>query len=365
MYLHSIRIVNFRNLSAQHVTLNPGMNVFIGDNAQGKTNFLEAAACLADGRSFRHARIPDMIRIGSHDAAIDGQAVNDLGQVRLKIQMNSKGRQYALNGKDISDLKEFVGRINFVVFSAETMRISTGDPQARRNFLDRSIYSIFPAYLFLWRDYRKIVKNRNVLLKAREPDKSLLSVLTDQMVQIGSKMVEYRLKFIVMLQSRVLPIHQTISGKSEKMDLQYRSDYVHQADTVTGIAENLYEKLTRVHDSELVSGISLAGPHRDDLSIKINGRDVKTFGSRGQKRTSVISLKLSALELFNEIKGEYPVLILDDMAAELDLSRQLSLLNIIPDSVQILLSVTELKMAENRKERISYFNVHNGNIQAA
>ncbi|MBN1355693.1 DNA replication/repair protein RecF [bacterium] len=362
MYLSYIRIVNFRNLNDQKVRLDEGMNVFKGDNAQGKTSLMEAAACLSDGRSFRSARVMEMIRYEEKEAVVEGETVNDKGVFLLRILLNAKGRQYWLNRKEIQDLKEFIGTVNFAVISAEAMKISSGDPKARREFLDRGIYTMNPVYLFTLRDFRKLLRSRNMLLKGKNKDTDLMKVITDQMVSLGSRIVEQRVRFLKKIRPILTEAHKRISGNSEEMDLTYRSDFAGEALNADKIETSFHEALRRFKETETATGVTGAGPHRDDLEIRINGKDVRVYGSRGQKKNSVISLKLAELQLYRDTRGEYPVLVMDDMTAELDSTRQEALLEIIPGSVQVLLTQTgkgtELYGARKAKQ----FTIQSGNI---
>ncbi|MBN1550742.1 DNA replication/repair protein RecF [bacterium] len=339
MQLQCIRVVTFRNLNAVQLSLGSGINVFMGDNAQGKTNFLEAASCLADGRSFRGARIADMIQHGTGNSVSEGTVLSDDRQITLKIQFRSFSRTYHVNNNVIGDLKEYVGHVHYVVFCAEAMNISAGEPKYRRDFLDKGVFSIMPRYVIALRDYRKCLYQRNYLLRAAHPDKIHLNTWTEKLINSGSQIVEQRLKYLQKIQPKASYFHGLISSNREILSLHYQSDSCFKSLTREKIEEAMRQQFERVKDDEMRRKITLAGPHRDDLRIHINDKDIRIFGSRGQKRTCVMAMKLAEMALFRDMRNEYPILIMDDVSSELDKRRQVSLMELIPNGVQVLMTV--------------------------
>jgi DNA replication and repair protein RecF len=361
MIIHSIRTANFRNLKSLNIELGRSLNVFIGENAQGKTNFLEACVCLADGRSFRGAKVSEMLQTGSKESVLESQIIHQDRIMNLKIHMDSGGRTYYLNDKIIYDLKEYLGNVIFVVFSVETMRIADGEPKWRRDFIDHGIYSLNSRYLFLLRDYKRILKNRNICLKKADADHHLNHAWTDQLVRLGSRIIELRKRYLETLVSEVIRIHQILTEDREEIALNYECSFPCDGKSYEVIYRQFEDYLEQNQEIELQRGTTLAGPHRDDYSIHINGNDLKIFGSRGQKRTCVMALKLAEMEMYKREHDVYPVLVLDDVSAELDTQRQKSLMQFIPDDVQILVSLTGIQDAY-MKQGTDVFRVAEGNI---
>ncbi len=378
MFLNTIRVVNFRNLQPFSLRLHEGVNVFIGSNAQGKTNVLEAASLLSDGRSFRCARISEMIQFGTDQAIVEGEIRIQDREYRLQIKFTKNGRMYFVNGKQTSDLRDYLGKVYFVVFSAEFLNISEGDPRIRRDFLDRCIFSLTPSYLILIREYQRILKSRNLLLRSDVIDHQLLNTYTDQLVEYGSRMVRSRLMILEKLLPKAQKIHQMISAEQEQLDLGYQSSFVDQKyirenglsftqsgrNTDSAIVNHASQSFGRERKNEIARKTTLVGPHRDEMSLSIDGRDVRHYGSRGQKRTAVMALKLAELQLYQDEHGDNPVLIFDDIASELDRKRQQLLLNMIPQDIQVLISHTDF-LSSITQQKIYYFTVNKGTIMAS
>ncbi len=368
MFIHSLRVHNFRNLNPVKIHLDPGFNVFIGANAQGKTNLLEAVVALSDGRSFRGAKLIDMIKQDSREALVEGVIRNGDREELLRIHFNKNIRQYYLNGKLVSDLKYYLGRINFVVFSAEYLKVADGEPRNRRDLLDRCVFSLDPKYLILLREYQKVLKSRNTVLKSENPDKELLEVYSQQLVDCGAQITCARLDYLSKITYRVIAMYREISGSNEELGLEYQSQYISEED-VSGIkAEDiqivktlLSEQMFRERDRDIFRGSTSVGPHRDDLKITMDGHEIRQYGSRGQKRTAVIAFKLSELQVYMETMGHKPVLILDDIIAELDEHRQKSLFEMIPEGIQTFVSHTKILDYFNL-EADRYFLLNQGNL---
>ncbi len=361
MYVHSIRSVNFRNLDSTSLDLDSGVNIFVGENAQGKTNILESITCLSDGRSFRGARISEMIAHNMNQSIVEGKINDQNYEMILKIKFESSGRSFFLNGKPVSDLREYLGNIAFTVFSADNLKIAEGEPRVRRDFIDKGIYHLVPAYLHRLKNYRRIVKQRNLVLKSGTPDQNLLNTLTEQLVQVGTEIIVSRLDYLELIKSRIWKIHRDLSEEKEDLRILYQSCFLIEKADKTSISELFHEQISKYAESEKFRGMTLVGPHRDDLKIMINGKDLRIYGSRGQKRTAVMSLKLAEMEIYHYKMDKYPVLILDDIAAELDTLRQKSLMQYIPENTQVLISLTEIsRIFDNPDYRI--FKVSQGKI---
>ena len=357
--------MGFRNLVPEKIQLAEGVNAFIGPNAQGKTNLLEAVSMLANGRSFRGARLGEMMTSGQPEAAVEGLAQRRNGEVNLKIVMNRTIRNYHVENKPVSDLRDFLGLFSYVVFSAESMAIVDGDPQARRNFLDHGFFSTAPHYLLTLRSFRRVLKSRNAVIKKSPDNTDLIQSWDDPLCRHGAAVVHSRIEYLRKILPKAQAAHQRLSGNRETLDLEYCSGWLPPQIVESGSIQDIEGEFQSVIVRELAAdirrGATMTGPHRDEMRILIDGRDIRSFGSRGQKRTALMALKLSELEVFYGIKDEYPVFVIDDMASEFDDNRQENLADAIPADIQILISHTG--RINNRFNRpVQYFNVSNGNV---
>ena len=363
MILESIRIIDFRNIEGASVALDPSFNLIVGQNAQGKTNFLEAAVCLSDGRSFRGGRIQEMIRKGLNAAVVDGSVISNSTRSRLQVRMEKTGRGYLMNGKTVSDLKDYLGKIIFVVFSADHIRMLAGAPQERRDFLDKGLFTLKPLTALRMKSYRKALKERNILLAAPDPDRNLIDSFSQQLAANGAHIAAARRNFLKSIMPIVSGFHRQITGQSEEICIEYVSQYAPDDDPEDVIRMRLMQKYMEQIDPELDQKTTLYGPHRDDMRISINGADVRSFASRGQRRTLLLSIKLAEMELILRTRQEHPILVLDDVAAELDENRRQALLDLVPRQAQVLISLTDRDACWTGKLSNKLFHVQSGVIQ--
>lgn len=357
MILKSIELSNFRNYKNLHLEFSSRTNILFGDNAQGKTNILEAIYLSGTTKSHKGSKDKEMIRFGCEEAHIRMVVnKNDLDhQIDLHIKKNrSKG--IAINQMPIKKASELFGFINLVFFSPEDLHIIKNGPAERRRFLDLELCQLDKYYLYYLTKYHKILNQRNKLLKDapfRPELLDTLSVWDEQLIECGRKIILARASFVNQLQEIVSHIHKEISGKKEHLLLQYEPD---------SQENQLAEKLKACRDRDLKLGQTTAGPHRDDLSFFIGTMDIRKFGSQGQQRTSALSLKLSEIELVKQSVHEVPVLLLDDVLSELDSGRQNFLLQRIHD-IQTVITCTGLdEFVKNRFEINRVFQVIDGRV---
>lgn len=340
MYVKQVDIKNFRNYKNQSLKLSSGINVFAGDNAQGKTNFLEAVYFSSIGKSPRTTRDKELILWDNDSAVINLIAQKSAGDDAVKIVISKhENKRIAINNMPISRIGELMGVVSTVFFSPSELRIVQASPSERRSFMDIAICQMSKAYFYLLIRYNKILSQRNKLLKSGRVTDDALEVWDAQLVQVGSKIIKTRKGFV----SRLMPFakanHSFLSGGKEELILAYEGMAGDELDT---IAESFLTELKRTREKDLRLGYTHTGPQKDDISLKIGQVDVRTFGSQGQQRTTALSLKLSELDLAKETLGEYPVLLLDDVLSELDPSRQAKLLERIA-GFQTLITCTHLE----------------------
>ncbi len=358
MIIKSIELQNFRNYEDLNISFDEGTNIFYGDNAQGKTNILEAAYLSGTTKSHKCSKDKEMIRFGEQESHIRTVVVKKDKEYQIDMHLKhtrSKGR--AINKVPIKKASELFGILNMVFFSPEDLNIIKNGPAERRRFLDSELCQLDKIYLSDLTTYNKILNQRNKLLKdmVYRPDlKDTLPVWDMQLVETGRKIIRRRKQFVDELNEIVHDIHYRISGEKEDLLLQYEPS----------IEDIFFEdELSRVKERDMRQCMTSVGPHRDDLLFSIGEVDIRKFGSQGQQRTSALSLKLSEIELVKRSIHDTPVLLLDDVLSELDSNRQNYLLNSIHDT-QTLITCTGLdEFVKNRFHINKIFKVVQGTVE--
>lgn len=357
MYIESLELKNYRNYEYLCMDFDPGTNILYGDNAQGKTNILEAVYMAGTTKSHRGSRDKEIIRFEQEESHIR-MVVNKDG-VSHKIDMHlkkNKSKGIAIDGIPIRKASELFGIVNLVFFSPEDLNIIKNGPSERRRFLDLELCQLNRIYLQDLADYNRILNQRNKLLKdiAFSPQLSdTLEVWDMQMVKYGKKIISLRKTFIDDLNRIICDIHSNLTGGKEKIVLEYEPD-VNE--------EEFEEKLAKARDRDLRQKMSSTGPHRDDFCVRVNGIDIRKFGSQGQQRTAALSLKMSEIYLVKRIIRDNPILLLDDVLSELDSSRQNYLLQSIHE-IQTVITCTGLdEFIQNQFAINRVFRVIDGNV---
>lgn len=349
MFVDKLKLIHYRNYKNEQITFSPKVNIIIGDNAQGKTNLVEAIYVCGFGKSFRTAQDKDLINMTEEFTHISANV--NKGDLELKIDFkcnNKQKKEIKLNEVPLKKLGELMGKFNVVIFSPEDLQLIKGTPAIRRKYMDKSISQIYPNYYHLLIEYNKILKQRNNLLKqiiAKKTDKIMIEIWDEQLATNGSKIMEYRLRFLEKLKKICFDIHFKISDENERLKVEYISNYLPKNLEHTGVYDKIYsgmlENLKSRLELDIRRGYTSVGPHRDDLSFLINEIDSKKFGSQGQVRTTALSLKLSEISIIRNTLNENPVLILDDVLSELDHIRQNHLISYISD-IQTFITTTEI-----------------------
>ncbi|MDX8363273.1 MULTISPECIES: DNA replication/repair protein RecF [Bacillaceae] len=347
MYIEELALKNYRNYKSVEVTFENKVNVILGENAQGKTNVMEAIFVLAMVKSHRTSNDKDLIRWDEEYAKIEGRIHKNNGILPLQLVISKKGKKAKYNHIEQQKLSQYVGNMNIVMFAPEDLHLVKGSPQVRRRFINMEIGQVSPLYLHDLNQYQKILQQRNHYLKKLQLNRSksdpMLDVLTEQLVEAAAKILIKRYEFLELLQKWAEPIHRGISRGLESLQIDYKPSVdVSEDVSLSKMVKSLTEKFVKIKEKEIERGMTLAGPHRDDLAFYVNGKDVQTFGSQGQQRTTALSLKLAEIELIYAETGEYPILLLDDVLSELDDYRQSHLLNTIKGKVQTFVTTTSV-----------------------
>lgn len=347
MQLENLVLRNFRNYAELSVEFAPGVNVLLGPNAQGKTNLLEAIYVLALARSHRTNSDKDLIGWEGSEAAIGGRVRKSVGDVPLELQFTKKGKKARVNHLEQAKLSQYIGHLNVVLFAPEDLDLVKGAPTVRRNFIDREFGQISPKYLYNASQYRNVLRQRNNYLRQLQTkqakDLVYLDVLTDQLIAFGAEILLARKVLLQKLEAAAKPIHESITDGKEQLVFHYVSQVpIAELPDLASVTTALQEKFDQQRSRELQQGTTLVGPHRDDLQFIVNDKNVQTFGSQGQQRTTALAVKLAEIDLMKEETGEYPVLLLDDVLSELDSTRQTHLLKTIQDRVQTFITTPSL-----------------------
>ena len=361
MRIKKLNLKNFRNYENESVNFSEGLNVLFGRNAQGKTNCAEAVFYLCTGTSPRCRRDKQLIRHGCDFAEISALAEGRYGVVEITARITENGREVRVNGNKITKNADILGNIYSVFFSPHELRLIQDGPDERRRFLNVSISQLSKSYYVALMRYNKILEQRNNLLKNR--DISLvyetLPVWDEQLCKYAAVIAFKRAEFASMLSPIAENIHAELTDGAEKLEISPEKKY--KGDEKQ-LAERLFNELSANYERDIRLGYTGSGPHRDELDILIDGTDAKTFASQGQTRTAALSIKLSEVEIFKRLSGEYPVLILDDVMSELDLPRRKKLAA-RTQGLQTILTCTHAERVLYGKE-VNKIKIDDGKIKS-
>ena len=353
MWIKNIKIKNFRNYNQEEINLEKNINIFYGKNAQGKTNIIEAIFLCSLGKSFRAKKDNEMIKLNEENAIVEIEYEKSDRDGKIKIEIGNKKNIY-LNGIKIKKLSELLGNLNIVIFTPDDIGILKGGPQNRRRFLDIMISQLRPNYMHILNLYLKTIEQRNKYLrqiKEEHKDENLLEIWDEKLAEYAVKIYEYRKEFIEKIIKKLDIIHKNITNGEEQIELEY----VTECDS----KEKYLKLLKERRKLDIIKGFTTKGVHRDDFMIYINKKDIKIFGSQGQNRTAMLSLKLAELQVIYDEIGEYPILLLDDFMSELDKTRRKNFLENI-EGTQVIITGTEKLDIENLK--YLEYNVSNGKV---
>ena len=353
MWIKNIKIKNFRNYNQEEINLEKNINIFYGKNAQGKTNIIEAIFLCSLGKSFRAKKDNEMIKLNEKNAIVEIEYEKSDRDGKIKIEIGNKKNIY-LNGIKIKKLSELLGNLNIVIFTPDDINILKGGPQNRRRFLDIMISQLRPNYMHILNLYLKTIEQRNKYLrqiKEEHKDENLLEIWDEKLAEYAVKIYEYRKEFIEKIIKKINIIHKNITNGEEQIELEYITECDNK--------EKYLQLLKERRKLDIIKGFTTKGIHRDDFVIYINKKEIKIFGSQGQNRTAMLSLKIAELQVIYDEIGEYPILLLDDFMSELDRTRRKNFLENI-EGTQVIITGTEKLDIENLK--YLEYNVSNGKV---
>lgn len=365
MRVESIQLQHYRNYDNIQLQFSPNINIFIGNNAQGKTNLLESLYVLSMTRSHRTHVEKELIEDGHSLATITGNIQRQTGRLALEVLISKQGRKTKINHLDQSRLSAYVGQLNVILFSPEDLALIKGSPATRRKFIDMDLGQINPTYLYQLSQYQHILKQRNHYLKqSQKRDEIYLDVLDQQLAEAGAQVILKRAIFIERLEKLAQKMHQSVSNHQEHLQVGYLPNVSCETLTEIEVIQTQFlQKLKEARDRDLQQKTTSVGPHRDDIQFIINDRNVQKFGSQGQQRLAVLSMKLAEIDLMKEETGEYPILLLDDVMSELDNERQMQLMKVIEGRVQTFITTTTLEhLKDSMLVQPTIFEVSQGQI---
>lgn len=373
MYIKSLSLHSFRNYEQQDFGFNPGLNIFVGDNAQGKTNLLEAIYVLSLSKSYRTTRETELIKQGAPQTSISAKVAR-MATLDLGVMVShSETKRLFVNEKSTT-ANSFVGQLNTILFTPDSLQLVKGSPGDRRRFLDVQICQIDPVYRSTLLKYQRVIRQRNSLLRESEDRRTQLSQLPawdSQLVSLGTQVILRRQGVVKTLQHFSGEAHERISHDQESLTLIYQPCFEPSESASLGhnytnseVESILWQQLRELRVEEIRRGYTLVGPQRDDLIFKINDLDLKKYGSQGQQRTAVLAYIMAELELMCQETGEYPVVLLDDVMSELDRNRQMHLLSILNEKAQTIVTTTNLdSFTLDTIQRATIFKIEQGRIK--
>ncbi len=360
MYIQKISFENYRNLAPDNFFPDEGINVIYGDNAQGKTNLIEAIWLFTGGRSFRGSKDSELIAFKQKYAKISMIFYAREREQSLEITVSGGKRSAVLNDVPKNTMSQIIGSFCAVIFSPNHLTLIKNGPEERRNFMDAAICQIKPSYAVQLGRYKRILNERNALLKDIPHHRELedmLEIWNERLASEGAGILTERKKYIQKLSEPAIGFYNGISGGKETLELHYKSSCSSEELTEEAVKAALLSDLISRQSDDIYCGYTTTGIHRDDLTVRINRREARSFGSQGQQRSAVLAMKLAEATVLGEEKGEKPVILLDDVLSELDMGRQQYLLKKL-EGMQVFITCCEKEIDADHKVRIS-----NGRIQ--
>ncbi len=358
MYIKSLKLENFRNYDNLSVNFHPGVNILIGDNAQGKTNLIEAIYMMSFAKSFRTRKDREIISFDKSYAKIDAVIEDYEENQPFSMVIKPDSKYISYDGVKISKMTDLLQKVYVVVFSPEDLKLVKDSPDRRRKFIDRELSKISPLYYENLYNYKKVLKQRNAYLKEERIQTDILKIWDYKLAEYGAEVIKKRKDFIKKIEEVSRGIHSSITSGKESLSVEYEANIKYSEN----LMEIFIEEIEKSLEKDLQQRSTSRGPHKDDLKICINEIDTRQFGSQGQQRTAALSLKLAEIKLIKEMTGEDAILLLDDVLSELDKSRQIYLINSL-SSTQIFITTTEIsnEVERNFPDSITY-HIKNGTI---
>lgn len=368
MKISKISLVNFRNYSSVLVNLNKKMNIFIGDNAQGKTNILESIVILALTKSHRVGNNPNIIQFGKSKSTIKGTIRKDNIISKLEVSVTNDTKKTSVNGTEVKKLSDYISNLNVIVFTPDDLDIIKCSPNIRRNLLNIQLSQISKVYLNTYNEYNKILKTRNeylkILFSSSIADKKYLDIITDRLIEKAIIIYQKRREYLDFVNEYIDTYFSDISN-TNGLKIVYLPNVEFSSYDTLEMQNTLKKIFTKNYMKELNNGMTLYGPHRDDFVFQFLDNDLKYFGSQGQQKLAVLAFKLAEINIFEKYTGTLPILLLDDIFSEFDSKKQNRILKVINErDIQSILTTTNLKGINKKYLDDAYvYKVENGKVE--
>lgn len=360
MRIKSIRLNNYRNYSHLTTEFNPGLNIIVGDNAQGKTNLLEAIYFMSTLRSFRTQNDRDLISFDDDYFRIQCEIETELSTNKATVVVLKNGKSIKINETMIKRSSEYIGFINCVIFSPQDLNFFNDSPRVRRRFLDIESTKISKKYLRALNQYFLILKQRNALLKQPQIDEEVLKILTHQLIDEMWIIVDYRLKLVENLNKRIKPLFNSLSSESLDIELKYQTEVMTTDENE--FKQLMLDRMKQNKVRDIYFKVTHSGCHKDDLMTSVNSYDINQFASQGQKRLALIALKLALVEYITQQTKQAPILLLDDVFSELDEHHQQKFLEYCPHDSQIIMTTTSIDQLNEIDRNMTVFEIEKGQL---
>ena len=346
MVLDYINISQFRNYDSLKVFLNHGINIIYGKNAQGKTNLLESIYVLALTKSHRSFIDKNLIKMGKKKCKIDGLILENNIPTHLEVTIQPNQKKIKIDNNDIKKMSDYISKMNIIIFYPEDLELVKGSPGVRRRFLNLEISQLYSNYLGILSEYNKILKMRNDYLKkinsGLQYDESYFEILNKYFIEKSAIIYRYRYEFIKELNNKCSSIFKNLSGLDD-FCIKYNNYLDFSSLEMSGLMDQIKNKINKLKSAEFKLGVSLTGPHRDDFEFLLENKNIKNYGSQGQQRMAVLAVKLAEISIVKDKSGKTPILLLDDVFSELDNQKKNNLLTYIKNDIQTIITTTDLK----------------------
>ena len=361
MIIKNIKLVNYRNYNSLNLDFNDKINIIIGNNAQGKTNILESIYVLALTKSYDKAVDKNLIMFNEKFLKINGLVNINSYNKNFEILINESYKKVKINNNEISKMKDYISKINVILFTPDDINIFKDSPGSRRRLLNIELSQIFSEYVDLYNKYNVILKQRNEYLKSNNINKLYLDIINEKFVDLAISIINYRLNYINEINNYIKDIFYDITNIND-LEIKYITNIEFNEDKEV-MKDKFLSKLNDNYEREKLYGNSLYGPHRDDFSFFLTNKDLSIYGSQGQLRCAMISYKLSELEIFNKYKKEYPILLLDDVFSELDLNKRNNIIKYLKDDIQTIITTTDIDMIDRQiVSKAKIITIDNGKV---
>ena len=366
MRIERLKLTNFRNYSNLDIKLSSNINLFIGDNAQGKTNILESIYLLSLTKSNRYGNEDNLIKFNEEIAKIEGMIYGDFPIRKQEIHLTKTKKQLFINNKEIRRNRDYISNFCVIAFTPDDLEIVKGSPNARRNMLNIDISQLHNNYIAYLNEYNQVIKIRNEYLKKMNlngnTDERYLEVINSKMIENAIIIYQFRFEFFNKVNELVSKIFKKITGISN-LTIKYHNSLNIDTFDKEIIRKKYQNKINKNLNIELMQGMTLTGPHRDDFSFDLNGIDMKSFASQGQQRMAIVALKLSEIYLFKKEYGEYPVLLLDDIFSEIDNKKRQRIIKYLQNDIQSIITTTDVNdISSEILESATIYNVKSGKV---